>query len=141
MKKKGGIFYFTILDFYSAGISVFYIAFCEVIAVVWIYGANRLAKNISLLNNEKPNKFFVGCWYAVTPVLILVIWTFNWIKYEPIKYGKMEYPASFQVFGWSIALISIMAIPLGAIHQLYKSSGRGFYEVILLFMFLLYYIF
>lgn len=34
----GGIYYFTLIDFYSAGISVFYIAFFETIAIVWIYG-------------------------------------------------------------------------------------------------------
>lgn len=35
---KGGIYYFTIVDFFSAGVSLFYIAFFEIIAIVWIYG-------------------------------------------------------------------------------------------------------
>jgi solute carrier family 6 GABA transporter-like protein 6/8/11/12/13 len=34
----GGMYYFTLLDHFSAGISVFYIAFFEIIAIVWIYG-------------------------------------------------------------------------------------------------------
>ena len=81
------------------------------------------------MNNEKPNKVIVVTWYVVTPVFILIIWGFNWIKYEPIKYGDYEFPVGFQLFGWCIALISIISIPLAAVHTLYKSSGKTLYEV------------
>lgn len=34
----GGIYYFTVIDFFAAGISVFYVAFFEIVAICWIYG-------------------------------------------------------------------------------------------------------
>lgn len=129
----GGIFYFTIIDFFSAGISVFYIAFFETIAIVWIYGARRLAKNIYSLNNEKPNWYIVMCWYVVSPLFVLVIWSFNWYavltKSEIITYGDYKFNNGALSFGWTVAFISICAIPVGALHTIYKlPSNRSLVE-------------
>jgi hypothetical protein len=138
------------LDFFSAGISVFYIGFFEVMAIAWIYGnscfeliasililnallsftgANRLAKNIKLMNNQKPNIFFVTCWYFVSPVFIFAIWVFSWYQYEPISYGSYKFSAGAQAFGWCIALISIISIPLGAIHTVINTPGKNLSQV------------
>lgn len=35
---QAGIYFFTIVDHFAAGVSLMYIAFFEVIAVVWFYG-------------------------------------------------------------------------------------------------------
>ena len=123
----GGIFYFTIIDFFSAGISVFYVAFFETIAIVWIYGARRLANNISALNGQMPNKYITTCWVFVSPIFILVIWSFNWYSIatsnEIIKYGDYSFNAGSMAFGWCIALISIISIPLAAIHTVIYIPG------------------
>ena len=55
----------------------------------------------------------------------------NWIQYEPIKYGKYEFSAGALAFGWCIAVVSIIVIPLGAIHTLMKSDGKNFKAKIL----------
>jgi hypothetical protein len=143
------------LDFFSAGISVFYIGFFEVMAIAWIYGnsnfeqivffisnqtiilstihsfsgANRLAKNIKLMNNQKPNIFFVTCWYFVSPVFIFAIWVLSWYQFEPISYGSYKFSAGAQAFGWCIALISIISIPLGAIHTVINTPGKNLSQV------------
>mgnify|MGYP002785583613 CR=1 FL=1 len=119
------------MDYYSAGISVFYIAFFEIIAIVWIYGAKHLASNIYKMNGQKPNIYFLVCWYAITPAFIFIIWIFNWYEYKPVKYEDKDFNVGAQVFGWCIALVSIIAIPLGAIHTLYKAPGKSLYEKLL----------
>jgi solute carrier family 6 GABA transporter-like protein 6/8/11/12/13 len=128
----GGIYYFTILDFFSAGISVFYIAFFEIIAIVWLYGAKRLARNIYLMNGQTTNYYFLACWYFITPAFILVIWLFNWYQYEPLTYEDKPFNAGAQAFGWCIALVSIIAIPLGAIDTLRKAPGKSLCEKLIL---------
>lgn len=120
----GGIFYFTILDFFSAGISVFYIAFFETIAIVWIYGARRLADNIELMNGQRPSMYIQICWYIVSPLFILIIWSFNWFDLatsnEIITYGEYKFNFVEMSFGWCIGLLSIIAIPLGALHTIFN---------------------
>ena len=67
-----------------------YIAFFEVIAIVWFYGntrytddlvtnqfficigAKRLVRNVKEMTGKEPHVFFIICWYAVAPSLILV---------------------------------------------------------------------
>ena len=56
----------------------------------------------------------------------------NWIQYEPVKYGKYEFSSGAQGFGWCIAVVSIIVIPLGAIHTLIKSEGKTLKEKLLL---------
>ena len=126
---KGGIYYFTLIDFYSAGTSLFYTAFFEIIAVLWIYGGKRLAKNIYSMTGQKPNAFFLVCWYVVSPAFVFSIWALNWYEYEPIKYGKYEYPLSMKILGWLITLLSIISIPFCAIHTLIKAPGDSFKDV------------
>ena len=127
----GGIYYFTIIDFYSAGVSIFYVGFFEVIAVAWFYGGNKLAKNIRIMNGERVNIYFKVCWYFVSPAFIFVIWMLNWIQYEPIKYGKYEFSGGALAFGWCIAMISIIAVPIGAIHTIVNAEGKSIKEKLL----------
>jgi hypothetical protein len=98
-------------------------------AIFWIYGGKRLAKNIYLMTGERVHVFFVACWYVVSPSFIFTIWLLNWIQFEPIKYGSYEYPLPVKIFGWCITLVSISAIPLGAVHTLAKTPGESFYQV------------
>jgi hypothetical protein len=47
----------------------------------------------------------------------------NWIEYTPITYGEYEYSVQAQGFGWSIAAVSLIAIPFGAIHTFITAEG------------------
>lgn len=49
-----------------------YVAFFEIIAVVWIYGAGRLAENLKEMTGKLPSFYFRCCWYFAAPVLIFV---------------------------------------------------------------------
>ena len=78
------------------------------------------------MNGEVVNIYFKICWYGITPVFIFVIWMLNWIQYEPIKYGTYEFSGGAQGFGWCIAVLSLIVIPLGAIHTFVNSKGTTF---------------
>jgi solute carrier family 6 GABA transporter-like protein 6/8/11/12/13 len=69
---QGGIYFFQIVDYYAAAVSLMYIAFFECAAIVWLYGANRLSANVRDMSGAKPNVFFRICWLVVSPALILV---------------------------------------------------------------------
>ncbi|CAF5097553.1 unnamed protein product [Rotaria magnacalcarata] len=69
---EGGIYFFTLVDYFAAGVSLMYIAFFEVIAVVWFYGGNRLSENIKEMTGKKAHLFFIVCWYGISPTFIVV---------------------------------------------------------------------
>lgn len=127
---QGGIYFFQLIDYYAAAVSLMYLAFFEVIAVVWIYGANRLARNVKEMTGRMPSAYFRTCWYFIAPILILAIWLFSMIDYAPPTYNKGEYhyPPWAIGLGWCIALLSIGPIPLFAVIAIIKAKGNTLYE-------------
>ena len=88
-----------------------------------------MARNIKKMTGSRPNKLIIMCWYLVSPTFIFGIWIFSWIKYTPISYGKYQYSTGAITFGWCIAMVSILAIPAGAVHTLIKSPEKTLFKV------------
>lgn len=104
-----------------------YIAFFEVVAIVWVYGANRLARNVRDMTGEMPNLYIRGCWLVAAPCLIMAIWIFSIVDYEAPKYNKgtYEYPDWSIGMGWAISSLSLLAIPILAAVTFAKSEGSN----------------
>ena len=117
---QGGIYFFQIIDYYTAAISLMYIALFETIAIVWLYGVKRLSANIEDMTGQKPHIIFRICWMFVSPVLILIIWIFTLYDYEAPKYEDYDYPWWCVLLGWLIASLSILPIPVMAIMAISK---------------------
>ncbi|XP_036976590.1 sodium- and chloride-dependent GABA transporter ine [Acanthopagrus latus] len=118
-----GIYVFQLMDHYTAIVSIMFLAFFEVIAICWSYGAKRLSDNLEEMTGQRANIFFRVCWLVVAPVLITVILIFSIIQFKPARYEDYVFPPWAQGVGWVIALASIIWIPLGAIHTLWVLPG------------------
>jgi len=121
---QGGIYFFQIIDFYTAAISLMYIALFETVAIVWLYGVRRLSDNIEEMTGRQPNIIFKFCWMFVSPVLILVIWIFTLYDYEAPSYGDYSYPWWCILLGWCIAALSILPIPVMAVIAIINAEGK-----------------
>ena len=120
---QGGIYFFSLIDHYAAAVSLMYLAFFEVIAITWFYGAKRLAGNIKEMNGSSPNIFFIACWYFISPLFIFAIWLFSMIQYTPFQLDGYKYPGWAVGLGWVIALMSIICVPACMIHSIYHAKG------------------
>merc|ERR1719232_1537315 len=127
---QGGIYFFQIIDFYTAAISLMYIALFETVAIVWLYGVRRLSDNIEEMTGRQPNIIFKFCWMFVSPVLILVIWIFTLYDYEAPPYGDYSYPWWCILLGWCIAALSILPIPIMAVIAIINAEGKTFLDKI-----------
>lgn len=125
---QGGIYFFQLIDFYAAGVSVMYLAFFEVIAVTWFYGAKQLGQNIQEMTGKYPNYFFILCWYIASPLFIIAIWIFNMVQYSDLKIGDYAYPKWAIGIGWFIATLSIICIPIGMIHSVFTAKGGNLWQ-------------
>ena len=52
---------------------------------------------------------------VISPLVIFIIFCFSWANYEPLKKGDYEYPPWANAIGWILAMICILAVPVGAI--------------------------
>ncbi|XP_068994652.1 sodium- and chloride-dependent GABA transporter ine [Embiotoca jacksoni] len=120
---KGGIYVFQLMDHYTAVVSLVFLAFFEVVAVCWIFGVPRISLMIKRMQGKPPNIYFRVCWLLLSPTLVLCILTCSIIQYTPPHYGKYKYPVWAECVGWCVSMVSIIWIPLGAIHEIYNNKG------------------
>lgn len=125
---QGGIYFFQLIDYFAAALSLMYLAFFEVIAITWFYGAGRLARNIEQMTGSRPPLFFVICWYGISPLLIFGIWIFSLVQYQPFSVAGYEYPTWAIVIGWLIAVLSIACIPIGIVHSIATAEGKSLWR-------------
>uniref|UniRef100_A0A6Q2X553 Transporter n=1 Tax=Esox lucius TaxID=8010 RepID=A0A6Q2X553_ESOLU len=115
---KGGIYVFQLMDHYTAVVSLMFLAFFEVIAVCWIFVIS------CRMLGKAPNVYFRSCWMVFSPMLVLCILISCIVQYTPARYGKSyTYPVWAEVVGWGISLVSIVWIPLGALHEICRNKG------------------
>uniref|UniRef100_A0A8C6V353 Transporter n=1 Tax=Neogobius melanostomus TaxID=47308 RepID=A0A8C6V353_9GOBI len=120
---KGGIYVFQLMDHYTAVVSLMFLAFAEVVSVCWVFGTPRISLMVKRMLGRSPNIYFRVCWLILCPMLVLCILVASIVQYTPVRYGKYKYPSWAEGVGWGVSLVSIIWIPLGAIHELYINKG------------------
>uniref|UniRef100_A0A3Q2EJX5 Transporter n=1 Tax=Cyprinodon variegatus TaxID=28743 RepID=A0A3Q2EJX5_CYPVA len=123
LDSQGGIYVFQLMDHCTAVVSLIFLAFFEVVAVCWIFGVSRLSLMFKRMRGKSPSIFFRFCLLLFCPLLMLCILGSSIIQYTPPRYGEYMYPLWARLVGWVISLVSIVWIPLCAIHEIYNSEG------------------
>uniref|UniRef100_A0A3Q2PLJ1 Si:ch211-225b11.1 n=1 Tax=Fundulus heteroclitus TaxID=8078 RepID=A0A3Q2PLJ1_FUNHE len=85
-------------------------------------GVSRLSRMVKRMRGESPSIYFRICWLLTCPLLICVLGS-SIVQYTPPRYGEYMYPTWAEFVGWVITLVSIIWIPLCAVHELYTSKG------------------
>jgi solute carrier family 6 amino acid transporter-like protein 5/7/9/14 len=87
----GGQFVLEFLDFYGASFVALFLAVFEIITFSWIYGVNRLCKDIEFMLGIKTGPYWRICWRFVTPTMLISIFIYHIVMYEPITYNGYIY--------------------------------------------------
>uniref|UniRef100_A0A8D9ATG9 Transporter n=1 Tax=Cacopsylla melanoneura TaxID=428564 RepID=A0A8D9ATG9_9HEMI len=131
----GGIYMFHLFDTYSAGISLLCSALFESVAVSWFYGLEKFSADVEQMIGSKPGLYWRICWKFISPSFIIGVVLFSIIFHEPLQYNDYSYPGWAEWIGWSLALSSILMIPIVAIFKLVTTPGslREVSPIIILF--------
>ncbi|XP_058962915.2 sodium- and chloride-dependent GABA transporter 1-like [Pocillopora verrucosa] len=122
---QGGIYVFNLLDSFSAGISLLFLVIFELMVVGWIYGAQNFAEKIARTIGYPVSKWWVICWKFVSPVMVIGIFLFSVIKYQPLTYEERPYPKWAEGLGWIIACASMLCVPITAVKVLCNAEGSS----------------
>lgn len=127
---QGGIYIFQLIDHFTASTCVLYVAFFELIAIAWIYGADKLARNVHQMTGRFPSLYFRLCWSIAAPVIILAIWIFTIVDYEVPSYHneQFNYPKWAEITGWIVTILCLAVIPITAVCVVISTEGKSFYE-------------
>ncbi|XP_062594976.1 sodium- and chloride-dependent neutral and basic amino acid transporter B(0+)-like [Saccostrea cucullata] len=132
LTTNGGIYMLEIMDTYSGGWGVLFIAIFECISVAWIYGVFRFLDDLQLMVGARfchcvpfvVLKFWwVICWGCVTPVLCAIIMIFSWVDYTGLA-NKAHYNVYADLIGWGMTLTIILSIIGTAIYVVVREYGN-----------------
>lgn len=130
------------MDFFGASFIVICLAIAEILSFGWIYGVNRLCKDIEFMLGIKTGWYWRICWGLISPLIMIVILCFKAITFEPLKYHNYTYTESFycKTFfacmslltltsmnfnlgaGWLIFSIGVIQLPIWAAYTVYKQN-------------------
>jgi solute carrier family 6 (neurotransmitter transporter, glycine) member 5/9 len=119
-----------IVDFYGATFVAFILAVGELLAFCFIYGVDRICKDVEFMLGIKLNLYWKVCWRYLTPGLMIVIVIYTLWNFEIPKDGNFNYPLVAHVAGWSLAVISLIQVPIFAVYKVYhQRKNQTLWEV------------
>jgi len=138
---NGGAFVLQLMDHYSGGWNVLFLAFLECICVAWVYalmggpmrkGKNRWMEDIRIMLGSD-NCWNWDCfyywwalnWFIITPGGVLFILIFSWVDYSEVTYGEYEYPTWAAGVGWVLTLLVVSGVIVTAIIILFQQCRKG----------------
>ncbi|XP_064610072.1 sodium- and chloride-dependent GABA transporter 3-like [Liolophura sinensis] len=123
---QGGMYYFQVVDWYSAALGTTTISFFEGLAIAWVYGADNFCENIKEMMPTLPNrvlKVLKFHWKFVLPVICLVVLSITLWRFKPPTLNDYSYPDIAQTVGWVIATGIVLPIPAAIVYGLFTTQG------------------
>eukprot|EP00794_Sanderia_malayensis_P013971 gene13971-15428_t len=125
---RAGGYVLNLFDWQSGGVSLLFLALCEVICVGWFYGTERLRDNVTAMTGNRPFIWWSLCWKYFSPLVIFAVFIFSLVKWSGVSYKTTKnpsymYPVWAEVIGWVLALSSMICIPIGFIAALWFGKG------------------
>ncbi|XP_075871330.1 sodium- and chloride-dependent GABA transporter 2-like [Nelusetta ayraudi] len=125
MTTEGGMYVLQLFDYYASnGGCIVFLCVFEILALGWLFGAERLSTIIKDMTGVTVNPFFKICWLYLTPLMCLGAFISSLVWYTPLVYNHWYiYPTWAIVLGWILALSSILLVPGFAVYMLGTSTG------------------
>ncbi|XP_064486338.1 sodium-dependent proline transporter-like [Ornithodoros turicata] len=117
---QGGQYVLNLMDTYAGGFAVIFIAICEVISIMWIYGFRRFSNDLKLMLGHSVGWYWKSSWLVFSPIILSFLFIYGFFWHKPVTYdGTVEYPAWADGLGWFLALVSMAQIPIWAVVVLF----------------------
>ncbi|XP_030377442.1 sodium-dependent nutrient amino acid transporter 1 isoform X2 [Scaptodrosophila lebanonensis] len=126
----GGQFMLTLVDFFGASMIALVLGIAELYTIGWIYGTDRLCKDVEFMMGRKVGKYWRLCWAVITPLIMTVILIYFYATYEPLTYNNIIYPHWAYSIGWTITAFGILQLPLWMIIAIIRDPGKTLSEKI-----------
>ncbi|XP_058462835.1 sodium-dependent nutrient amino acid transporter 1-like isoform X2 [Malaya genurostris] len=116
----GGLDLLDVFDNYGAKYVTLTLALVELITFGWIYGVDRICRDIQFMLNIDTSIFWRVCWAIVAPLVVGVIMIGSFVGHEPVAV-----PFVYNAMGWFIYTIAVIQLPLWAIYAVLTQKQKG----------------
>jgi len=128
MCLQGGYFIFVLMDWYSGSWSLIFLAVLEVILVAWVYGVQRLRRDIHHMGIQTSRiaaAYWEVTWRFACPFLLFSVMVASLVDYTPASEGEYLFPVWANAIGWCIALSSVLAVLPASALEVVRAVRRG----------------
>ncbi|KAL4629750.1 sodium-dependent neutral amino acid transporter B(0)AT1-like [Arapaima gigas] len=137
--QRSGNYWLALFDRFAGSIPLLIIAFCEMVAVVYLYGIDRFNKDIEFMIGHKPNMFWQATWRVISPLIMMLIFLFyfvtkvreeaTYIAWDPESatfptLANVLYPNWVYIIIFLLAGVPSLAVPYMAVFRLIRDCGR-----------------
>lgn len=124
-----GPFVLDLVDHYGGTFLILSTGIMEVIGVFWIYGLQRITKDIEFMLNMKTSIYWRLCWGIITPFIMIVVFVYALYGSSTLKFGDdYYYPPGAIAAGYIILFSGMILLPILALIKIFKSEGSSFRE-------------
>ncbi|XP_065073611.1 sodium-dependent nutrient amino acid transporter 1-like isoform X2 [Ochlerotatus camptorhynchus] len=116
----GGLDLLDVFDNYGAKYVTLTLALFELITFGWIYGVDRICRDIKFMLNIETGKFWRICWGILTPLVVAVILVGCMVQHQPVAV-----PKEYNLVGWCVYLLAVIQLPLWAIYAIGTQKKTG----------------
>eukprot|EP00099_Drosophila_melanogaster_P000028 NP_001014484.2 uncharacterized protein Dmel_CG15279, isoform D [Drosophila melanogaster] len=120
----GGQYMLTLVDFFGASMIALVLGIAELYTIGWIYGTDRLCKDIEFMLGRKVGLYWRLCWSIITPLIMTVILIYFYATYQPLTYNNIVYPNWSYSIGWLITAFGILQLPIWMIVAIVRDPGQ-----------------
>ncbi|XP_023170220.1 sodium-dependent nutrient amino acid transporter 1 isoform X2 [Drosophila hydei] len=126
----GGQYMLTLVDFFGASMIALVLGIAELYTIGWIYGTDRLCKDIEFMLGRKVGLYWRLCWGVFTPLIMTIILIYFYATYEPLIYNNQPFPTWAYGVGWTITAFGVMQLPLWMLVAIIREPGNTLGEKI-----------
>ena len=134
---QSGLHILALVDYYGATFIAFNLAVFELISFCYIYGVERMCKDIKFMLDFRPNIYWRVCWKFLTPTFMTFLVAYYYWNYREQKAQNLgneeNYPTEAFIVGWCLATAGLIQLPIIAIYEVYKYDAPTLREVRKLF--------
>ncbi|KAH8410271.1 hypothetical protein KR009_010481 [Drosophila setifemur] len=120
----GGQYMLTLVDFFGASMIALVLGIAELYTIGWIYGTDRLCKDIEFMLGMKVGLYWRLCWSIITPLIMTIILVYFYATYQPLTYNNIVYPSWAYNIGWTITAFGILQLPIWMVVAIVRDPGR-----------------
>ncbi|XP_064641024.1 sodium-dependent noradrenaline transporter-like [Lineus longissimus] len=128
--SHGGMYMVTLMDTYSAGISILFVALSQAICVSWVYGMDQFCEDAKSMLGFYPGFYWRFCWKFLSPIFLttIVIWSLTSHSHLTLDLstGTYTYPEWSDSIAWFLTSSSLILIPIFAIYAVITAKGNTF---------------
>ncbi|XP_055624579.1 sodium-dependent nutrient amino acid transporter 1-like [Toxorhynchites rutilus septentrionalis] len=116
----GGLDLLDILDYYGAKYVTLTLAVFELVTLAWIYGVDRVCRDIKFMLNIDTSLYWRICWGIVTPLVTILILLLSFIDYT-----AFSVPSGYNILGWFIYIVAVLQLPIWGLYAAARMSSKS----------------